>query len=131
MDKLLKNFHRNNRKIIAHNFKNQETYINGILEELGEKILDAHKTNNNGTPDENLQAALNNDIRDCFLRGLKTDIEFRLQGINNFKDTVTNTIWINGDLNCLYQTKVHGFNKKKIILIEINNFKILHQIIES
>ena len=52
--------------------------------ELGEKILDAHKTNNNGRINGDFKAPLNNDIRDSILSGLKTEIEPRLQAINNF-----------------------------------------------
>ena len=62
------------------------------VRELGEKILDAHKANNNDRIDVNFQAALDSDIRDCFLRGLKTEIESRLQGEHNFKDTVNNAL---------------------------------------
>ena len=51
------------------------------VRELGEKILDSHKANNNDRIDENFQAALNSDIRDCFLRGLKTEIESRQKRI--------------------------------------------------
>ena len=64
------------------------------VRELGEKILDAHKANNNDRIDANFQAALDSDIRDCFLRGLKTEIESRLQGVHNFKDTVNNALEI-------------------------------------
>ena len=58
------------------------------VRELGEKILDAHKANNNDRIDANFQAPLDSDIQDCYLRGLKTEIESRLQGVHNFKDTV-------------------------------------------
>ena len=61
------------------------------VRELGEKILDAHKANND-TIDENFQAAIDSDIRDCFLRGLKTEIESKLQGVHNFKDTVNSAL---------------------------------------
>ena len=59
---------------------------------LVERILDAHKANNNDRIDENLYTALNNHIRDCFLQGLKIEIESRLQSIHNFTVTINNIL---------------------------------------
>ena len=60
--------------------------------ELGEQILDAHEINKNGRIVKKFQAHFNNDVRDFFLRWLKTEVESRLQGINNCKDTVNNAV---------------------------------------
>ena len=62
------------------------------VRELGDRILDAHEANNNDRINENSQAALDSDIRYCFLRGLRTEIESRLQGVHNFKDTVNSAL---------------------------------------
>ena len=64
------------------------------VRQVGEKILDTHEANDNDRIDKNFQAAFDSDIRDCFLRGLKPEIEFRLQGEHNFKDTVNNALEI-------------------------------------
>ena len=52
------------------------------------KILAAYKANSNF----NLNFNFNNDIRDCFMRESRTEIESRSQGINNSKDTRNNAL---------------------------------------
>ena len=62
------------------------------VRKLGEKILETHKANDNDRIDENCQAALDSNILDCFSQGLTTEIESKLQGIHNFKDTLNNAL---------------------------------------
>ena len=47
------------------------------LEKSAKKTLDAHKRNNTGAEDKNFSDEVTNDIKDCFHRGLKTEIDLK------------------------------------------------------
>ncbi|XP_051168395.1 uncharacterized protein LOC127286127 [Leptopilina boulardi] len=62
------------------------------IREIGNRILDSHRRSNQGREDENFVTGFKKDVLDCFIRGLKTDIETRLEDVNTFKDAINNAV---------------------------------------
>ena len=60
--------------------------------EIAHKIEDAHRLNNNDQIDNNFKQNLERDVIQCFIRGLRPEIEIRVEEKDTFKEVINNTI---------------------------------------
>ena len=62
------------------------------LQQIAAEILECHKQNNNGKKAAEFENNLETDAIDCFLRGLKPELEIRIGRANKFDEIVERAI---------------------------------------
>ena len=62
------------------------------IQEIAAEILECHKQNNNGKEAAEFENNLETDAIDCFLRGLKPELEIRIGRANKFDEIVERAI---------------------------------------
>ena len=80
--------------------KNEEdviTYANRV-KLLGKQILEAYKSSGHVLPDENLKTSVERDMCKCFIRGLKPEIEQRIERELDVQETVADALRIEREL---------------------------------
>lgn len=68
-------------------------YANRVRD-LGNRILDVYKSNHNGVADKTFTDSLDKDLVDCFIRGLKTEIENKMTDEGKLSDVMLRAIEI-------------------------------------
>lgn len=83
--------------------KNDEdvvTYANRV-KLLGKQILEAYKTWGNSPVDQSVKTSLEKDMSKCFIRGLKPEIEQRIERDLNVQETVADALRIERELRSI------------------------------
>ena len=62
------------------------------IQEIAAEILECHKQNNNGKKTAEFERNLERDVIDCFLRGLKPELEIRIGTADKFDEIVERAI---------------------------------------
>ena len=71
------------------------------IKEIADQILNAHRINNAGVLDETFETGLEKDLIQCFLRGLRPEIEIRVKKEDVFRDVTNNAIEIERRLSAV------------------------------
>ena len=62
------------------------------IKEIANRIEDAHRLNNNGQVDNTFKRILQRDVIQCFIRGLRHELEIRVKTKETFKEVFNDTI---------------------------------------
>ena len=62
------------------------------IKEIAGKIEDAHRLNNNGQVDNNFKLNLEKDVIQCFIRGLRPELQIRVQEKDTLKEVISDSI---------------------------------------
>ena len=68
------------------------------IKEIADRIEDAHRLNNNGQVDNTFKQNLQKDVIQCFIRGLRPELEIRVKTKETFKEVFNDTINVERDL---------------------------------
>ena len=68
------------------------------IKEIVDRIEDAHRLNNNGQVDNTFKRNLQRDVIQCFIRGLRPELEIRVKTKEKFKEVFNDTINVERDL---------------------------------
>ena len=68
------------------------------IKEIADRIEDAHKLNNKGQVDNTFKWNLQRDVIQCFIRGLRRELEIRVKTKETFKEVFNDTINVERDL---------------------------------
>lgn len=83
--------------IYMKNEENVVTYANRV-KMLGKQILEAYKNSGNIQPDHNIKQSLEKDMIKCFIRGLKPEIEQRINRNSDVQATIADALRIEREL---------------------------------
>ena len=83
------------------------------IKEIADQIYDAHRINNDGQLDEKFKAGFEKDLIQCFLRGLTSEIEIRVEQGEVFKDVTNNAIEVQRRLNAAADSRKGNIFKPK------------------
>ncbi|KMQ83303.1 hypothetical protein RF55_20394 [Lasius niger] len=76
------------------------TYANRV-KVLGKQILEAYRSSGHTAPDQNIKTSLERDMCKCFFRGLKPDIEQRIEKELDVNETVADALRIERELRAM------------------------------
>ena len=62
------------------------------IKEIDDKIEDAHRLNDNGQVDDNFEQNIERDVIQCLIRGLRPELEIRVEEKDTFKEVINDTI---------------------------------------
>ena len=97
------------------------------IKEIADQIYDAHRINNGGQLDETFKAGLEKDLIQCFLRGLRPEIEIRVEQGEVFKDVTNNAIEVERRLNAAADLRKGNIFKQKPDELEENTRSNRHE----
>ena len=97
------------------------------IKEIADQIYDAHRINNGGQLDETFKAGLEKDLIQCFLRGLRPEIEVRVEQGEVFKVVTNNAIEGERRLNAAADLRKDNIFKQKTDELEENTRSSRHE----
>ena len=62
------------------------------IKEIADKIEDAHRLNNIDQVDNNFKQNLGRDVIQCFIRGLRPELEIRVEAKDTFREVINDSI---------------------------------------
>ena len=68
------------------------------IKEIADRIEDAHRLNNNGQVDNTFKRNIQTDVIQCFIRGLRPELDIRVKTKETFKEVFNDTINVEKDL---------------------------------
>ena len=68
------------------------------IKEIADRIEDAHRLNNNGQVDYTFKQNLQRDVIQCFIPGLRPELEIRVKTRETCKEVFNDTISVERDL---------------------------------
>ena len=73
------------------------------IKEIADRIGESHRLNNNGQVDNTFKQNLQRDVIQCFIRGLRPELEIRVKTKKAFKENFNDTINVERD-SCIFCT---------------------------
>ena len=65
---------------------------NARIKENADRIEDAHRLNNGGQVDNAFKQNLERDVIQCFIRGLRPELEIRVEEKDTFRELINDSI---------------------------------------
>ena len=62
------------------------------IKEIGDRIEDAHRLNNGGQVDNAFKQNLERDVVQCFIRGMRPELEIRVEETDTFWEVINDSI---------------------------------------